>query len=193
MSIDYYQQHAQRFFNETVQVDMSALYDRFLAYLPPGAQILDAGCGSGRDASAFLARGYAVEAFDASSEMAQRASALTGLPINVLRFEDFNAPARYDGIWCCASLLHVAEADLPAVFARLANALKPNGVWYLSFKLGRGEREKDGRRFTDLEETRLRALMAALPELDVKAVWQTEDKRVDRDEVWLNGLVVKVR
>ncbi|MGD8206300.1 class I SAM-dependent methyltransferase [Pantoea sp. FN0305] len=192
MSINYYQQHAQRFFDETVRVDMSALHDRFLAYLSPGARILDAGCGSGRDASAFLARGYAVEAFDASFEMAQRAAALTGLPVSVMRFEDFSAPARYDGIWCCASLLHVAEADLLAVFARLANALKPNGVWYLSFKLGRGEREKDGRRFTDMDEARLRELMRALPELKVKALWQTADKRVGRDEAWVNGLVMKV-
>lgn len=192
MSINYYQQHAQRFFDETARVDMAELHDRFLAYLSPGARILDAGCGSGRDARAFLARGYAVEAFDASSEMAQRAQALTGLPVSVRRFEDFNAPARYDGIWCCASLLHVAEADLPAVFARLANALKPNGVWYFSFKLGRGEREKDGRRFTDLDEARLRELMRALPVLEVKAVWQTTDKRVGRDEAWVNGLVVKV-
>ena len=191
MSIYYYQQHAQRFFDETVQVDMSELHDRFLAYLLPGARILDAGCGSGRDANAFLARGYTVEAFDASSEMAQRAQTLTGLPVQVRRFEDFNAPARYDGIWCCASLLHVAEADLPAVFVRLANALKPNGIWYLSFKLGRGEREKDGRRFTDMDEARLRTLMQALPEFEIKAMWQTADKRVGRDEAWVNGLMMK--
>ena len=192
MSISYYQQHAQRFFDETAWVDMSELYNCFLAYLPPGARILDAGCGSGRDARAFLAHGYAVEAFDASSEMAQRAQALTGLPVSVMRFEDFNSPARYDGIWCCASLLHVAEADLPAVFARLANALKPNGAWYVSFKLGRGEREKDGRRFTDMNEARLHELIRALPELEVKAVWQTADKRVGRNEAWLNGLMMKM-
>jgi len=191
MSIDYYQQHAPRFFDETVQVDMSGLHQRFFAYLPPDARLLDAGCGSGRDALAFLTHGYAVEAFDASSEMAQRASALTGLSVKVLRFEDFHAPARYDGIWCCASLLHVAEAALPDIFARVAAALRPGGVWYFSFKQGHGEREKDGRRFTDLDETRLRKLVEELAGVELKEVWLSEDKRVGRSEVWVNGLAVK--
>ena len=189
MSIDYYQQHAQRFFDETVTVDMSALHDRFLACLEPEALILDAGCGSGRDALAFLRRGYLVDAFDAASEMAARARALTGLPVKTLRFDEFSAPARYDGIWCCASLLHVAEAELPETFTRLAQALKPGGVWYLSFKRGSGEREQSGRRFTDLTEARLRELIEELDGVTLQDIWLSEDKRPGRHEVWVNGLV----
>ncbi|WP_368900125.1 class I SAM-dependent methyltransferase [Mixta calida] len=189
MSIDYYQQHAQRFFDETVAVDMSALHDRFLACLEPEALILDAGCGSGRDALAFLTRGYRVDAFDAASEMAARARALTGLPVKTLRFDEFSAPARYDGIWCCASLLHVAEAELPETFTRLAQALKPGGVWYLSFKRGSGEREQSGRRFTDLTEARLRELIEELDGVTLQDIWLSEDKRPGRHEVWVNGLV----
>lgn len=189
ISIDYYQQHAQRFFDETVAVDMSMLHERFLACLPPAALILDAGCGSGRDALAFLRHGYRVEAFDAASEMADRARALTGLPVSTLRFDQFSAPARYDGIWCCASLLHVAEAELPGTFARLTQALKPGGIWYLSFKRGSGEREQNGRRFTDLTGARLRKLIEELDNVAVQDIWLSEDKRPGRNEVWVNGLV----
>lgn len=191
MNDDYYQQNAQRFFDETVDVDMSAVYQPFLALLKPGARILDAGCGSGRDAKAFSELGYAVDAFDASAELVGRAKELTGKPVEVMRFQELTAVEQYDGIWCCASLLHVPEKELPEVMALLAKALKPGGVWYVSFKYGTGERVKDGRRFTDMNEVRLREIISALTDVHLKDIWTTGDRRPDRDDVWVNGLVVK--
>jgi SAM-dependent methyltransferase len=191
MNDDYYQQNAQRFFDETVDVDMSAVYQPFLAHLKPGARILDAGCGSGRDTKAFSKLGYAVDAFDASAELAERAERLIGRPVEVMRFQELTAVEQYDGIWCCASLLHVPEKELPEVMALLAKALKPGGVWYVSFKYGTGERVKDGRRFTDMNEDRLRGIVSTLQGILVKDIWTTGDRRPDRDDVWVNGLVVK--
>lgn len=191
MNDDYYQQNAQRFFDETVDVDMSAVYQPFLALLKPGARILDAGCGSGRDTKAFSELGYAVDAFDASAELVGRAKEFTGKPVEVMRFQELAAVEQYDGIWCCASLLHVPEKELPEVMARLANALKPCGVWYVSFKYGTGERVKDGRRFTDMNEDRLHGIASALTDVHLKDIWTTGDRRPDRDDVWVNGLVVK--
>lgn len=191
MNDDYYQQNAQRFFDETVDVDMSAVYQPFLALLKPGARILDAGCGSGRDTKAFSKLGYAVDAFDASAELAERAERLIGRPVEVMRFQKLTAVEQYDGIWCCASLLHVPEKELPEVMALLAKALKPGGVWYVSFKYGTGERVKDGRRFTDMNEDRLRGIVSTLQGILVKDIWTTGDRRPDRDDVWVNGLVVK--
>ena len=65
MSLGHYRQHAEAYAASTRHVDMAPLYARFLPHVPAGVRILDAGCGSGRDALAFLQRGYAVEAFDA--------------------------------------------------------------------------------------------------------------------------------
>ncbi|MEM6052275.1 class I SAM-dependent methyltransferase [Erwinia sp. P7711] len=192
MNDDYYQQNAQRFYDDTVNVDMSALYEPFLAYLKPGAQILDAGCGSGRDTRAFSDLGFEVEAFDASAELVERARQLTGRQVEVMRFQEMTAVAKYDGIWCCASLLHVPETELPEVMALLARALKPGGVWYLSFKYGRGEREKDGRVFTDMDERQLQTLTEKMRNIAVKNIWITDDKRPCRSkECWLNGLFIK--
>lgn len=192
MNNDYYQQHAERFFTETVTVDMSALYQPFVAHLKPGARILDAGCGSGRDARAFHEMGYDVEAFDASAELVELARQHSGLPVEQKRFEDVTDVERYDGIWCCASLLHVPLAELPEVMARLARALKPDGVWYLSFKYGYGEREKDGRVFTDMDEIKLNALIADLENIVLLDAWITGDKRPERqEEKWLNSLLRK--
>ncbi|WP_455811519.1 class I SAM-dependent methyltransferase [Pseudomonas graminis] len=192
MNNDYYQQHAERFFTETVTVDMSALYQPFVAHLNPGARILDAGCGSGRDARAFHEMGYNVEAFDASAELVELARQHSGLPVEQKRFEDVTDVERYDGIWCCASLLHVPLAELPEVMARLATALKPDGVWYLSFKYGYGEREKDGRVFTDMDEAGLKGLVSGMAGIEVDNIWQTADLRPGRaEEGWLNVIMNK--
>lgn len=191
MTINYYQNHAQAFFANTIGVDMSSLYAPFIAHLVPGARVLDAGCGSGRDSRAFLEMGYQVEAFDASSEMVRMASQHSGLAVKQMTFSDVDATDRYDGIWCCASLLHVEAHALPQVMSTLAQALKPGGIWYVSFKYGEQEREKEGRHFSDLTESGLTALVSPLPDVQVVSMWTTQDKRPDRAETWLNALLRK--
>lgn len=191
MTINYYQHHAQAFFSDTIGVDMSSLYAPFVAHLAPGARVLDAGCGSGRDARAFVEMGYAVEAFDASSEMVRLATEHSGLPVKQMTFNEVQASHHYDGIWCCASLLHVPAQDLPQAMSNLAQALKPGGIWYVSFKYGDSEREKGGRHFSDLTEAGLNALVAQLAGIRVQSMWTTQDKRPDRDETWLNALLRK--
>ena len=89
----------------------------------------------GEIARLFLDRGYRVTAFDASHELARLAEEHTGLQVQVRSFIDVKEQACYDGIWACASLLHVEKAELPAALACLWNALKPGGVFYLSFKM----------------------------------------------------------
>lgn len=189
MTQEYYQQHAQRFFDDTVAVEMEPLYRPFTARLPPGARVLDAGCGSGRDALAFRRMGYRVDAFDASPNLVALARAHSGLEVRAMRFQELEAESSYDGIWCCASLLHVARAELPSVMARLARALKPGGAWYLSFKYGSEERHQAGRSFTDLDEPGLSALLAPLPHLTLLECWQTRALRPERSERWLNALL----
>ncbi len=190
--VSYYQQNAADFFRETIDVDMAPLYGRFLSLIPAGGHILDAGCGSGRDARNFLDHGYRVTAFDASAELAALATGHSGLPVSVLRFQDIDWTQAFDGIWACASLLHVPAADLSASLRRLEDALKPAGVLYTSFKYGQGEREYHRRRFTDLDEQGLGLLLNEVPDLEELETWVTSDRRPDRgDERWLNTLLRK--
>lgn len=191
MTMAYYQRNAQTFFDATVGVDMASLYAPFLRLVAPGGCVLDAGCGSGRDAKAFSMLGYRVEAFDASAEMVKLAADYTGLPVQQMTFNTLGAVECYDGIWCCASLLHLPQTELPEAMHHLARALKPGGVWYLSFKYGASEREKEGRHFTDLNEAGLQTLVSVLPQVSIVEQWTTQDKRPDRDEVWLNALLRK--
>ena len=170
---------------------MLSLYQRFLPLLQERATILDAGCGSGRDTRYFINRGYQVTAFDASAEVAALAEKEAGQPVQVLRLQDIQYQNQFDGIWACASLLHISAKELPLVFRRLARALKPNGTIYLSFKYGQGEYEKQGRRFTDMDEAGLRALVDDIEALAINELWVTADRRQGREhEQWLNGILI---
>lgn len=188
-SIRYYDSHATQFAEGTLGVDMSDLHRRFLTYVPANGLILDAGCGAGRDSKAFLQAGFRVRAFDASAELVRLAQAHSGHPVELRRFEDVEERSCYDGIWACASLLHVPEADLPVILARVWAGLKPGGVFYLSFKHGEGERSAGGRDFTDATEARLREWVSRLPEVEALECWITRDQRPERSEQWLNGLL----
>ena len=192
-TIAYYNTHAVDFCADTVQADMTSVYAAFMEALPSKqATILDCGCGSGRDSKFFLEQGYQVEALDASEALCGRASRYTGLEVRHQAFQDIDDIAIYDGIWACASLLHVSAEELPMVLRRLRDALKPQGVLYMSFKLGDFEGMKNGRYFTNLTEKALEALLAPIAGLQLDRMWQTGDVRETRArERWLNALVIR--
>lgn len=190
-TIGYYESNAEAFFSDTFGVDMTTLQERFVSHLPTGAHILDAGCGSGRDSKAFHEQGYRVTAFDASAKLVALATTHTGLPICQRNFAEVDEMACYDGIWACASLLHLPPDQLPANLLRLWQALKPGGVFYLSFKYGEGEREHGGRHFTDASETRLATWLAGIVDMASRETWISEDQRPGRTERWLNALLFR--
>ncbi|MFH1726860.1 MAG: class I SAM-dependent methyltransferase [Pseudomonadota bacterium] len=191
MSVNYYNQNAKKFFNDTVSVNMESFYREFLKYIPKGGYILDVGCGSGRDSKAFLDKGYKISAFDVSEEMVKMANKLTGVRIDLRAFNEVDEKNIYDGIWACASLLHVPHNELSAIMLKLLNALKSGGAAYVSFKHGTQERVKDGRIFTDLNEQGMTSLAESLPSVTIKKLWLTDDRRPDRQEKWLNAILLK--
>lgn len=191
-TLSYYNQNAQSFSDATLNVDMSALYSEFLPLIAKHGHILDAGCGSARDAAYFKQQGFTVSAFDASEELAKLASSYLQQAVAVQTFQQLDCSNQYDGIWCCASLLHVPKNQLPQVFLNLQHALKPNGVLYVSFKYGDTEREHNGREFTDLNEAGLTALITQHTEFKIIKQWQSVDQRPGREsEVWLNALLTR--
>lgn len=193
MSINYYQENAAEFAEKTINVDMRALYQPFLELLPHEGRILDAGCGAGRDAKAFAELGYLVDAFDASSELVKIASQYCQFPVKCATFADFESDKKYDGIWACASLLHVPAQEMSAILRRLGQFLAQDGVFYLSFKYGHNDLERDGRIFTNCDSQRLKGFLQGTG-LAIRSEWITEDQRKDRaGERWLNALLEKDR
>jgi SAM-dependent methyltransferase len=190
----YYDRNARIYADATAVIDMSTIYDQFLRYVSPRGRILDAGSGSGRDTRAFADRGYAVDAFDASPELCNLSTRLTGIRACVLRFQEFERSPRYDGVWACASLLHVPRGELPDAINRLVKALKLGGVLYTSFKYGSGERvAEDGRFYTDVDEQSLRDVCAAVPNLALNDVWTSTGEGIHRGkDAWLNAIALKL-
>ena len=185
-TINYYNKNAEKFIEETLHADMCYCRSRFLRHVLPGGRILDAGCGSGRDSLAFLQEGYLVDAFDASEEICIRASKLLGFPVECKRFEDISGEAKYDGIWACASLLHVKNEGLLIVLCKLEKLLKSGGVLYASFKEGNKERIKEGRFFHDMTEQSCRELFTKVG-LEVVETFKSWDVRGNRtNEKWVN-------
>jgi SAM-dependent methyltransferase len=192
LTVAYYDKHAEEYARNTLGLDASPLYEPFLTLVPAGGHILDVGCGSGRDTLAFQQRGFQVMAIDASPKLARLASERTGQPVAVLRVQDLTNENEFDGVWACASLLHIPSNEMDDVFARLTRALRPGGIWYMSFKLGDREEVRDGRLFNDYTEARLRQLVEKQPLLTLLRVWLTEDARPERARhKWLNALVRK--
>ena len=193
MSYKYYDKNADRFLNDTANLDMSGHYQRFLSYLDAGSSVLDAGCGSGRDALKFKDLGYKVSAFDASFEMVQAATKLTGLVVHQMTFEEMSLAQQYDGIWACASLLHVKRANLKKVLISLSKSLSERGVLYCSFKYGEAERQKGDRYFNDMNEELLDGIISGISSLELAEFWVSSDARKERfSESWLNFVLQKI-
>jgi SAM-dependent methyltransferase len=190
MTLDYYNATADAFRERTKDFDLTLQYDAFLARLPVGAHILDAGCGPGRDAAVFLKRGYRVTAIDASHAMVELATKATGLPVRLLAFQQIDFDGDFDGVWMMASLLHVPTAEVDDVVRRLTRALKPGGVWYMSVKVGDGERRNsDGRMFYDYTPESLRELLSRHPALALLEIYESEATTPPN---WLHATVRKI-
>ena len=192
ITLNYYNSNAAVFSETTKNVDFSEVQQIFTKHLSPDASILDFGCGSGRDTKYFLNNGYHVTATDGSGVICKMATDYTGIQVKQMLFEELDDRNQYDGIWACASILHLSKNDLFRVFHKMNQALKENGIIYTSFKYGEFEGERNGRYFTDFTEDSLKEFILQIPQLQIKEIWTTGDVREGRgDERWLNILICK--
>lgn len=187
----YYNANATKFLEDTLGANMDTLYEAFTKRLPQKAVVLDAGCGSGRDSLYFKNLGHFIIAMDASQEMCQFAGEYIGQSVLLCRFQEMHFKVLFDGIWACASLLHVPSNEIVSVLQRFNWYLKDDGIMYASFKYGDFEGEREGRYYLDLtEETATKFFTEA--GFRIEKMWITNDVRADRvDEKWLNVLVNK--
>lgn len=191
-TLDYYNSKAKDFVSGTVGVAFTEMQDTFLEYIPAGGKILDFGCGSGRDTKYFINKGYDVDATDGSEELCKIASEYTGIQVKQMLFEGLDEVEEYDGIWACASILHVEKKQLPEIIKKIAIATKKGGIVYTSFKYGEFEGIRNGRFFTYLTEESFEELLRKVPELAIEKLWISADVRAERgEERWLNIVLRK--
>ncbi|HHQ4926835.1 TPA: class I SAM-dependent methyltransferase [Aeromonas hydrophila] len=171
----------------------SAARQSFLALLPPGAHLLEAGCGEGDDLCFFRQQGLVVTAFDARLAQARIASRRSGQPVRVCRIEQLCSVVPYDGIWARGALPAIAPDELSDALAHLAGLLKPTGPLYCAFPHPSGQPVATGSTpaeehlsQTQLNEDGLRQLIAPLP-LQLQQCWESEQT----DSRWLHALLIR--
>jgi SAM-dependent methyltransferase len=130
--------------------DLGADYDWFLSFLEGTGpfDLLDLGCGPGRDLMQLRRRGHRVVGLDGSAAMVALARKQAGDPVlhqNLLALRI--GSARFDGIFASASLFHVPPASLPQVLTRLHRALRSQGILYTLNPRGRGQSGWAGDRY----------------------------------------------
>ncbi|MCI8327190.1 MAG: class I SAM-dependent methyltransferase, partial [Lachnospiraceae bacterium] len=176
-TIEYYNLNTKEFVDRTLSRDVSLCRGKFMELLESGMSILDAGCGSGRDSKIFLENGFLVQAIDASEKMCQVAEDYIGQPVKCMFFEELDDSEVYDGVWACASLLHLKKKELPAILARFHRALKTDGIIYASFRFGNAQEERTGRFFSDYTLEELESVFSQNGLFKVIEAYETEDSR----------------
>ena len=196
-TLNYYDENAVEFVCQTLSIDMHDLYELFINQLPQRDTqcILDVGCGSGRDANYFAKQGYEVTAIDASAELIQWArqhhmsSRITWVHLDFSSIEKQAWENKFTGIWACASLLHVPFLELPCIIESLLETLTDDGVMYLSFKYGEGERIDNERFFCNMNESRWITIVVNIPQVIEYDIWLSADKRADCKDAWFNVMI----
>lgn len=161
-------------------------------------RILDAGCGTGRDTYEFLKNGYMVAAIDASPAMLrecrrkvrkarsepenkemERAAEASEKRCLEMTFDEIRFRNEFDGVWAAASLLHVPAQQMEENVRKLIQALKPNGVLFMSFKYGHGEQKYGQRFYTCYSRKGIRAILTRISGTEEISVWLSDANGTD--------------
>jgi SAM-dependent methyltransferase len=183
----YYAAHSPGATPET----LAKMRERFAALLASGARVLDVGCGPGWEAGRLRALGLRAYGLDRSRGMLAEARALS-VPLLLGDMRALPLPdGALDGLWVCASFLHIPKRDGPAVLHEFRRALRPGGALYIGVKEGDGERwieHSAGRQrfFVFYQAAELDALLAAHGFTMVEG-WLGADS-LGRAERWINRI-----
>ena len=192
-SIDYYDRYAVPYYEETVDFSMEEQLERFIELLPESADVLDLGCGSGRDTVFLEEEGCVVTVMDGSEKMCELASIHAGKEVLHLKVEDMEFDDVFHGIWACAVLGHFTPDEVKGVMDKILKALKDDGILYFSVKKGERNGKYNGRYFYDYDREALNNLLDAFPNIKVLDIWKTNDVRADKSDRWFNVLLRKER
>lgn len=141
-TLSHYGENAESFWQGTKDHDVTQNYRALLGALPNDRplDILDFGCGPGRDVKYFSDLGHRAVGLDGCGSFCDMARRYSGCEILHQHFLDLSLPnGAYDGIFANASLFHVPSQELPRVLRELHAALKPGGVLFLSNPRGNAE------------------------------------------------------
>lgn len=149
-TLAHYEHNAQSFWEGTRDHDVSQNVAALLENIavPPPFDLLDFGCGPGRDLRTFKALGHRPVGLEGAHNLAAMARAHSGCEVLEQSFLDLDLPAqRFDGVFANAVLFHVPSQILPRVLRQLHACLRPGGVLFSSNPRGDGQEGWNGERY----------------------------------------------
>ncbi len=149
-TLAHYDQNAQGFWEGTRDHDVSQNINAMLKHIETASplELLDFGCGPGRDLMSLRALGHRVTGLEGSAQLAALARANSGCEVLEQNFLDLDLPSgHFDGVFANAVLFHIPSQALPRVLSQLHFALKPGGVLFCSNPHGDGQEGWNGDRY----------------------------------------------
>ncbi len=120
--------------------NLAALADRLAQHVGPRGIIADIGCGHGRDTAWLERTNRLVIGFDLSFQMLLQAKTITRGDLVQMDMQHSAVPnASFDGIWCCASLLHLPKSQAAATLVEFRRISRAEGMLILSIQEGDSE------------------------------------------------------
>src|SRR5579863_3166678 len=127
-TIETYDRIAQGYVHTTQNIRPQLEFDAFCQAVIPQGQILDVGCAWGRDCQALAERGFSVTGVDLSAQMLKLAKDFAPT-CTFLQADLRKIPLNdhcVDGIWCCASILHLERSEALQALTEFKRLLKTN-------------------------------------------------------------------
>jgi SAM-dependent methyltransferase len=171
LTLAHYEHHAEEFWQGTRDHDVGQNIAALLHAIEaaPPFELLDFGCGPGRDLKTFKDLGHHPIGLEGAAPLAAMARAYSGCEVLQQNFLELDLPdAHFDGVFANAVLFHVPSQALPRVLGQLHATLKPGGVLFSSNPRGDGQEGWNGERygtFHDLQAWRGYLLAAGFAEL----------------------------
>lgn len=144
---EHYSKAPERYEEETklenLPERLKELLDRFCSLVEKEGEILDAGCGPGRDTEFFYRKGFEAVGIDIAEGMIRHArenreGEFKTMDMRSLGFRD----GRFDGIWCAASIFFVPPAEMREIAEELNRVISDDGAAFIGFKFGEGVQVK---------------------------------------------------
>ena len=149
-TLAHYDQHAHSYWEGTRDHDVSQNIDALLQSIeaPPPFELLDLGCGPGRDLKTLTALGHRATGLEGSAQLAELARTNSGCEVLEQNFLALKLPSsHFDGVFANAVLFHVPTQELPRILRELHATLKPGGVLFSSNPRGEGQEGWNGDRY----------------------------------------------
>lgn len=189
---EYYENNAKAYAAETFSADMSKQYKIFLPLLKKQARILDLGSGSGRDARYFQNKGYQVTALEPSRNLCAEIGKVFSGEIICSNIQNYQPREPFDGIWACASLIHLPEKEVLSFFKNINLYLNDSGLIYISGKNGiTTGKAPDGRYYLEFTGQLIEKILASNKSLKLERQWYTEDVSGRKGFRWMNVIFRK--